>query len=124
MQITILCKVVDNFGDIGVVYRLSKQLKKINPENQINLIVDNLESFNKICSGVKCGVPFQPVEGLNVYDWNAADFCHREFSRDDGALMPVILECFQCGRPDWMEAILFEEKLNRTVQIIMIDYHD
>ena len=122
MQITILCKVVDNFGDIGVVYRLAKQLNKINPENQINLVVDNLESFNKICSGVKCGLPFQNIEGLNVYDWNAADFCHREFSRDDGALMPVILECFQCGRPDWMETILFEEKLNRTVQIIMIDY--
>ena len=122
MNITILCKVVDNFGDIGVVYRLAKQLKKINPENQINLIVDNLDSFNKICSSVHCGLPLQQVEGLNVYDWNAADYCHEAFSADDGALMPVILECFQCGRPDWMERILFEEKLQRTVQIIMIDY--
>lgn len=122
MQITILCKVVDNFGDIGVVYRLAKQLKKINPENQINLVVDNLVSFNRICSTVQCGVPFQTVEGLNVYDWNAEEFCHEAFSRNDGELMPVILECFQCGRPDWMERILFEEKLQRTVQIIMIDY--
>ena len=122
MQITILCKVVDNFGDIGVVYRLAKQLKKIKPENQINLIVDNLESFNKICSGVQCGLAKQSVEGLLVYDWYAAEVCHSDFSRDDGALMPVILECFQCGRPGWMERILFEEKLNRSVQIIMIDY--
>ena len=122
MQITILCKVVDNFGDIGVVYRLAKQLKKINPENQINLVVDDLVSFNRICSAVQCGVPFQTVEGLNVYDWNAEDFCHETFSSNDGELMPVILECFQCGRPDWMERILFEEKLQRTVQIIMIDY--
>ena len=38
MQITVLCKVVDNFGDIGVVYRLSKRLKKLNQNNQINLI--------------------------------------------------------------------------------------
>ena len=122
MQITILCKVVDNFGDIGVVYRLAKQLKKINPENQINLVVDDFVSFNRICSAVQCGVPFQTVEGLNVYDWNAEEFCHEAFSRNDGELMPVILECFQCGRPDWMERILFEEKLQRTVQIIMIDY--
>ena len=122
MQITILCKVVDNFGDIGVVYRLAKQLKKINPENQINLIVDNLDSFNKICSGVQCGLPLQQVEDFNVYDWNAEEFCHDAFSRNDGELMPVILECFQCGRPDWMERILFEEKLQRTVYIIMIDY--
>ena len=122
MQITVLCKVVDNFGDIGVVYRLSKQLKKLNPENNINLITDNLFSFRKICSSVRTDVPFQTVEGLDVYDWNAAEFCHEAFSRGDGELMPVILECFQCGRPDWMEKILFEEKLNRTVQIIMIDY--
>ena len=122
MQITVLCKVVDNFGDIGVVYRLSKQLKKINPQNQINLVTDNLSSFQKICSSVKCDVPVQDVEGLRIFDWNAADFCHEAFSRDDGALMPVILECFQCGRPDWMERILFEEKLERTVHIIMIDY--
>ena len=122
MQITILCKVVDNFGDIGVVYRLAKQLKKIKPENQINLVVDDLLSFQKICSSVQCDVPFQEVESLNVYNWNASDFCYEAFSADDGALMPVILECFQCGRPDWMERILFEEKLQRTVQIIMIDY--
>lgn len=122
MQITVLCKVVDNFGDIGVVYRLSKQLKKINPQNQINLVTDNLSSFQKICSAVKTELPFQSVEDLNIYDWNAADFCHEAFLRDDGALMPLVLECFQCGRPDWMERILFEEKLNRTVHIIMIDY--
>ena len=122
MQITVLCKVVDNFGDIGVVYRLSKQLKKINPQNNINLVVDDLVSFNKICSAVQCDVPVQEVEGLNVYSWNEAEFCHEAFSRDDGELMPVILECFQCGRPDWMERILFEEKLQRIVHIIMIDY--
>ncbi len=122
MQITVLCKVVDNFGDIGVVYRLSKQLKKINPQNNINLVVDDLVSFNKICSAVQCDVSVQEVEGLNVYSWNEAEFCHEAFSRGDGELMPVILECFQCGRPDWMERILFEEKLQRTVHIIMIDY--
>jgi hypothetical protein len=122
MQITILCKVVDNFGDIGVVYRLAKQLKTINPENQINLVVDNLSSFQKICSSVNINAERQELEGLVVYDWKAEAFCHHEFSRNDGELMPVILECFQCGRPDWMERILFEEKLQRTVHIIMIDY--
>ena len=122
MQITVLCKVVDNFGDIGVVYRLSKQLKKINPQNQINLVTDNLESFQKICSAVNPVLGFQTVEGLNIYNWKAYDYCYEAFSKNDGELMPVILECFQCGRPDWMERILFEDKLERTVHIIMIDY--
>lgn len=34
----------------------------------------------------------------------------------------VILECFQCGRPDWLEKLLFEVKFQNIVQIIMIDY--
>ena len=31
MEITILCKVVDNFGDIGVVYRMAKGLVALGP---------------------------------------------------------------------------------------------
>ena len=29
MDITILCKVVDNFGDIGVVYRLARAIEDV-----------------------------------------------------------------------------------------------
>ena len=34
----------------------------------------------------------------------------------------MILECFQCGRPDWLEKILFDVKGRHIVNIIMIDY--
>ena len=122
MEITVLCKVVDNFGDIGVDWRLAKKLKNINPENTINLICDNLLSFKKICDRVDEKLPFQKLEGINLYDWKAFDFCYGEFSGLKNSRLQVILECFQCGRPDWMEKILFDDELNHTVQIIMIDY--
>ncbi len=130
MIITILCKVVDNFGDIGVAYRLAKRLVKLQQEtpqkeslkNSINLIVDDLEAFSRICNKVVPLKNFQNVLGINIYNWNAYDFCYNEFSKNDGEKLSVILECFQCGRPDWMEKILFEDKLERTVQVIMIDY--
>ncbi len=130
MIITILCKVVDNYGDIGVAYRLAKRLVKLqqespqneSQENSINLIVDDLEAFNRICDKVVPHKNFQNVQNINVYNWNAYDFCYSEFSKNDGEKLSVILECFQCGRPDWMEKILFEDKLERTVQVIMIDY--
>lgn len=121
MEISILCKVVDNYGDIGVAYRLSRQLQKIGKAN-INLIVDDLQAFNKICNSVSPEKSFQVVEGFSVYNWKDYDFCYSEFSKNDGEKLAVILECFQCGRPDWMEKILFEDKLERTVQVIMIDY--
>lgn len=122
MEITILCKVVDNFGDIGVNWRLAKKLKKINPENKINLICDNLSSFKKICDQVNIDLLLQTVCDIDVYDWNACDFCYGQFGGENNVRLQVILECFQCGRPDWMEKILFDDELNHTVQIIMIDY--
>lgn len=126
MPITVLCKVVDNFGDIGVVWRLCcqllNQIKKENLTSKINLIVDDLASFNKICNSVDFSKSFQVVDEINVYNWNDEKLCYDEFSKNDGENLSVILEVFQCGRPAWMERILFEDKLNRTVQIIMIDY--
>ena len=126
MPITVLCKVVDNFGDIGVVWRLccqlSNQIKKENFTSKINLIVDDLASFNKICNSVDSNKSFQIVENINIFNWNDEKLCYDEFSKNDGENLSVILEVFQCGRPLWMEKILFEDKLQRTVQIIMIDY--
>lgn len=122
MQITVLCKVVDNFGDIGVVYRLCKQLLFIQTDLTINLVVDDLSSFNKINSLINPSLSFQKIDRLLIYFWNDDKLCHKDFSSDDGEKLSVILECFQCGRPDWMEKILFEEKLNRICHIVMIDY--
>lgn len=122
MQITVLCKVVDNFGDIGVVYRLCKQLLFIQTDLTINLVVDDLSSFNKINSLVNPSKSFQKIDRLLIYSWNDEKLCHKDFSENDGEKLSVILECFQCGRPDWMEKILFEEKLNRICHIVMIDY--
>lgn len=122
MIITALCKVVDNYGDVGVVWRMCRNLKFQNPECEINLVIDDLVSFNKICSQVDSTLDFQIVDSVSVYNWNNCDYCHEKFSENDGEKLLIILECFQCGRPEWMEKILFEEKLERTVNIIMIDY--
>lgn len=124
MQITVLCKVVDNFGDIGVAWRLCRRLAKIQSKYKICLVVDDIDAFSKIESGVTASAAKQSIviEDIEIYPWNNNELCHEVFSRNDGERLSVILELFQCGRPDWMETILFEEKLQRTVQIIMIDY--
>ena len=131
MHITVLCKVVDNYGDIGVCWRMCRRLKKIAPQNTISLVVDNFDTFEKIEPRVKrqnviarSEATWQSIqiEGIDIYNWHDDNNCHKIFSANDGERLSIILECFQCGRPDWMEKNLFEEKLKRTVQIIMIDY--
>ena len=143
MYITVLCKVVDNYGDIGVCWRMCRRLKKIAPENTISLVVNNFDTFGKIeprvkrqnviaqvckanlvssATGATATWQSIQIEGIDIYNWHDDNNCHNIFSANDSERLSIILECFQCGRPDWMEKILFEEKLQRTVQIIMIDY--
>lgn len=126
MNISVLCKVVDNFGDIGVGWRLCKSINNeqltMNNNDKVQLIVDDLCAFNKIDDRVKTDCTFQVIDGIEIYDWKDEELCHKVFSENDGEKLSIILELFQCGRPAWMEKILFEEKLERTVHIIMIDY--
>ena len=130
MYITVLCKVVDNYGDIGVAWRMCRRLKKLNPQNTISLIVDDFETFSKIEHNglLRRYAPRNDVgktiniEGIEIFHWHDQALCHDVFSKNDGQRLQIILELFQCGRPAWMEKILFEERLQRTVRIIMIDY--
>ncbi|MBQ6028586.1 MAG: elongation factor P maturation arginine rhamnosyltransferase EarP [Treponema sp.] len=142
-DLTILCKVVDNFGDIGFVYRLAKNLVQLNPQREIRIAVDNLAAFNKIESRVDpalaeqvlevaCADSLHAQEGadkagnggkpktagrLKIFDATNAAVCAREWTKKPAR---VILECFQCGRPDWLEALLFDG-VTRAL-IINIDY--
>ena len=121
MELTILCKVIDNFGDIGFVWRLCKNLKTVECRYKIRLIVEGLEAFKKIEPEIEAERPEQEFRGVSVFDATAAEYCYREFSENTPR---VILECFQCGRPDWLERILFDEneKIPHLVQIINIEY--
>ncbi|MBR5096091.1 MAG: elongation factor P maturation arginine rhamnosyltransferase EarP [Treponema sp.] len=133
--LTVLCKVVDNFGDIGFVYRLSKNLCKVNPDCDIRIITNDVGTFLKLApelggkteKGSASGDCTQAQEGaarIRLFDSNAADLCRAEFTANPPR---VILECFQCGRPDWLEEILFGTATDgkpktAAALIINIDY--
>lgn len=118
-DITILCSVVDNYGDIGVSYRLIRHLLEISKDLKIRLVIDNLKSFSLLNPHVDETKSFQTVDGIEVYDWKNYELCYKAFTDRPPHL---ILECFQCGQPDWLEKILFEDRVDHIVQIIMIDY--
>ncbi|MBR1722569.1 MAG: elongation factor P maturation arginine rhamnosyltransferase EarP [Treponema sp.] len=122
-KIMILCKVVDNYGDIGVVYRLARALSDLKPSLELSLVVSNLSSFKKMAPEIDDGKAIQFFDYKNS-SWKIIDWNIKASSLDEDLKNPpdIILECFQCGRPDWLEAILFAEDFHRLVQIINIDY--
>ncbi|MCK9170614.1 MAG: elongation factor P maturation arginine rhamnosyltransferase EarP [Treponema sp.] len=119
LDITFLCKVVDNYGDIGFVYRLARALNACRPEIRLRIVTDNMESFSQLAPEVNAYASVQQYNGWTLYDWNADDVCTASFSADQPK---IILECFQCGYPDWLETLLFKTKCRDSVQIINIDY--
>ncbi|MFA6856016.1 MAG: elongation factor P maturation arginine rhamnosyltransferase EarP [Treponema sp.] len=118
-DITLLCRVVDNYGDIGFGYRLARALQALRPDMKLRIVTDNIASFSMLAPGLDAHTVLQQYNGWFVYDWNAADVCTASFSAEQPR---TILECFQCGYPDWLETLLFKTKCRDCVHVINIDY--
>ena len=121
--VLILCKVIDNYGDIGVAYRLAKALSRLRPSLALSLAVSDLAAFKLLCPRIDSAKTAQRVLVGNaewlVADWNARSARDAQTDPDD---LGIIIECFQCGRPAWLEDALFSDGFSRTVHIVDIDY--
>jgi len=98
--LAIFCKVVDNFGDIGICWRFCKQLVA---EHGIvpTLWVDDLASFKKISPEVEEGITSQSLDGVSVRHWVGQD---GEFSVSDVA--DIVIEFFAVDiPPGYVEAM-------------------
>lgn len=87
----IFCKVIDNFGDIGVCWRLARQLAG-ERQLRVRLWVDSLRTFEALCPQVDPTRPIQDVQGIEVRRWETP------FSAPVPAR--VVLETFACRIPE------------------------
>lgn len=67
----IFCSVVDNYGDIGVCWRLARQLAAEQGQS-VRLFIDDLTSFKRLWPAIDCSVAVQSAEGVEVRQWTAA----------------------------------------------------
>ncbi|WP_153916234.1 elongation factor P maturation arginine rhamnosyltransferase EarP [Shewanella sp. TC10] len=87
----IFCIVVDNYGDIGVTWRLAKQLAA-EYQIDINLWVDDLNSFSHILPELDKTLSQQQFFGVNIFKWNKPlDICYEPGN--------VVIEAFACELP-------------------------
>lgn len=87
----IFCRVVDNYGDIGVCWRLARQLANEYPF-QVRLWVDELEALTRIWPSVQWADQ-QSAEGVHVCRW------HPTFDTSV-AVADVVIEAFACELPE------------------------
>jgi uncharacterized repeat protein (TIGR03837 family) len=92
-SLAIFCKVVDNFGDIGICWRFARQLKQEHGV-AVTLWVDDLQTFQRICPEVATGAAAQLIAGVTVRHWRGQD---EQFSPADVA--DIVIEFFACDIP-------------------------
>src|SRR5260370_9295204 len=66
----IFCAVSDTFGDIGVCWRLARQLAAEHGW-QVRLFVDDLKAFHALCPAVDPALDRQSAAGVVIEHWHA-----------------------------------------------------
>jgi len=86
----IFCAVVDNYGDIGVCWRLARQLAAEH-DLEVRLWVDDLASLQKICPEINPDLTKQTARRVDVRRWDVPF----------PVAMPadVVIEAFGCELP-------------------------
>ncbi|MBR7746579.1 elongation factor P maturation arginine rhamnosyltransferase EarP [Undibacterium baiyunense] len=93
MNLALFCKVVDNFGDIGICWRLVRQLRNEHAI-EVTLWVDDLASFKKICPEVCIESEHQTVQHIQIQHWQRQD---QQFEVAD--IADIVIEFFGCDIP-------------------------
>lgn len=95
-SIDIFCHVVDNFGDIGFVFRFAREFHGANPDCLLRVFVDDLKTFHVINPAIDPAVSIQHHEGIEYVDTGAltADLVRKLGVAD------VLVEAFACHIPE------------------------
>jgi uncharacterized repeat protein (TIGR03837 family) len=91
MRADIFCHVVDNYGDIGVCWRLARRMAH-GHHWEVRLWVDELAPFACLQPGVNVTLDRQTLLGIEIIRWNALTASTLE-PRD------VVIETFACDPP-------------------------
>jgi uncharacterized repeat protein (TIGR03837 family) len=93
--IDIFCHVVDNFGDIGVVYRFARALKAALPNSTMRVFIDDLNTFKAICATIDPHKTIQEHESIIWVDSLRLD----ETLVAQLGIAELVFETFACEIP-------------------------
>ncbi len=90
MRWDIFCHVVDNYGDIGVCWRLACQLIT-EFDISVRMLVDDLGAMQRICPAIDPRLAVQNIRGVEILHWDEpfADLVPAD----------VVIETFGCELP-------------------------
>jgi uncharacterized repeat protein (TIGR03837 family) len=96
----IFCRVIDNYGDIGVTWRLARQLVAEH-HWQVRLVVDDVAALRSIQADAEVAKPQKGRAVPDIYAWKRPPDADFGFSipPDLGEEVDVVVEAFGCALP-------------------------
>lgn len=101
-RLDLFCRVVDNYGDIGICWRLARQLQREHGL-AVRLWVDDLASFRRICPQVDTDAETQQIDAVTVRHWRGQDGVYSAADVAD-----IVIEFFACDLPPGYIAAMAE----------------
>jgi len=98
----IFCKIVDNFGDIGVCWRLAKQLEHEHGIN-VRLWIDDLNIARQLIPSLDSSQRTQLIDNITIAIWD--ENTHFEQAAD------TVIEAFGCELPAEYLALMNSESI-------------
>lgn len=101
LTIDLFCRVIDNFGDIGVCWRFARQLAKGrdgNPGHGVRLYVDDFKTFARIEPRLDPSLPRQTIDGVVILRWSE-DTIGQFYNTPDLPMADAVIEAFACDLP-------------------------
>ena len=108
----LICKVIDFFGDIGVAWRIAKQLK-VDFNIEVHLLVDDLVTAKRLIPSIDLSLQKQTINGINI--------CHCDFNEDSTSLPPppdFVFNLFNIDLPHSYKTLIKRKKS----KYIVIEY--
>ena len=99
-NIDIFCEVIDNYGDVGVAYRLARELKRIYPNKELRFIINQTEELNLI----------KKNDDIIVIDYKDVDKIEQPAD--------LVIETFACNIPE----IYMDKALKTSKLMINLEY--
>ncbi|MFD1259561.1 elongation factor P maturation arginine rhamnosyltransferase EarP [Entomomonas asaccharolytica] len=107
----IFCSVIDNYGDIGVCWRLARQLA--HEQNQcVRLWVDDLYSFQKLCPVINPQLTEQTIAAIEIRQW------HKQWQSIEPA--DIVIEAFACNIPTAYQQAM--QTANKAILWLNLEY--
>ncbi len=96
LSIDLFCRVVDNFGDIGVCWRLAKQLAA---HQDVRLYVDDFKTFARIEPQLNRDADFQVLNNVTILLWDDAAL-KQHYAAPHLPMADAVIEAFACDLPE------------------------